>query len=90
MTRRDASEIEAWLKKNNVTLEGKDIPRPLFRFDEAGFPEEIAQLLREKYTEPSPIQAISWPSALSGRDLVSIAQTGSGKTLGVSTWLESN
>jgi ATP-dependent RNA helicase DBP3 len=33
------------------------------------------------FKEPSPIQAQSWPIALSGRDMVGIAQTGSGKTI---------
>ena len=33
------------------------------------------------FKEPSPIQAQSWPMALSGRDVVAIAQTGSGKTI---------
>ena len=31
---------------------------------------------------PTPIQAQSWSIALQGRDLVSIAKTGSGKTCG--------
>ncbi|KAK6153081.1 hypothetical protein DH2020_012720 [Rehmannia glutinosa] len=31
---------------------------------------------------PTPIQAQSWPVALQGRDIVAIAKTGSGKTLG--------
>jgi len=39
---------------------------------------------QQKWTEPTPIQAQGWPLALSGRDLVGIAQTGSGKTLSVS------
>lgn len=34
------------------------------------------------YDKPTPIQAICWPIALSGRDLIGIAVTGSGKTLG--------
>ena len=33
------------------------------------------------YQKPSPIQAQCWPIALSGRDLVGIASTGSGKTV---------
>lgn len=36
------------------------------------------------WTEPTPIQAQGWPLALSGKDMVGIAQTGSGKTLSVS------
>jgi len=39
---------------------------------------------QQNWTEPTPIQAQGWPLALSGRDLVGIAQTGSGKTLSVS------
>lgn len=34
------------------------------------------------YVTPTTIQSISWPVALSGRDMISIAKTGSGKTLG--------
>ena len=41
-------------------------------------------LHRQNWTEPTPIQAQGWPIALSGYDVVGIAQTGSGKTLSVS------
>lgn len=37
---------------------------------------------RQGYEVPTAIQAQGWPIAMSGRDLVGIAQTGSGKTLG--------
>ncbi|KAK6630848.1 hypothetical protein RUM44_003018 [Polyplax serrata] len=36
---------------------------------------------RQGFTEPTVIQAQGWPIALSGRNLVGIAKTGSGKTL---------
>ena len=36
------------------------------------------------FTKPTPIQAQSWPVALKGKDLVGVAQTGSGKTYAVS------
>lgn len=36
------------------------------------------------FTNPTSIQAQGWPIALSGKDLVGIASTGSGKTLSVS------
>lgn len=42
----------------------------LFQLQQAGFPS------------PTPIQAQSWPIALQNRDIVAIAKTGSGKTLG--------
>ncbi|OAO93868.1 hypothetical protein AXX17_AT5G14110 [Arabidopsis thaliana] len=34
------------------------------------------------FSAPSPIQAQSWPIAMQNRDIVAIAKTGSGKTLG--------
>lgn len=33
------------------------------------------------FPAPTPIQCQAWPMALSGRDVVAIAQTGSGKTI---------
>lgn len=38
---------------------------------------------KQNWTDPTPIQAQGWPLALSGQDMVGIAQTGSGKTLSV-------
>jgi len=40
-------------------------------------------LLQHNFKEPTAIQAQGFPLALSGRDMVGIAQTGSGKTLSV-------
>lgn len=42
---------------------------------------------KQGFSNPTPIQAVSWPIALSGRNMVGIAQTGSGKTLAVSFFL---
>lgn len=51
-------------------------------FDHVDYVMSIVR--QQNWTEPTPIQAQGWPLALSGRDLVGIAQTGSGKTLSVS------
>ncbi len=50
-------------------------------FNELGLAAPIARALAdEKYEKPTPIQAQSIPPVLAGRDLVGIAQTGTGKT----------
>ena len=42
----------------------------------------IAGILKKHgMTEPTPIQSIALPSIMSGRDVIGIAKTGSGKTL---------
>src|SRR5215470_18140018 len=40
----------------------------------------LAALERAAYSEPTPIQAALIPAALSGRDVIGQAQTGTGKT----------
>ena len=39
-------------------------------------------LLDQKYPSPTPIQSACWPCILQGRDVIGLAKTGSGKTLG--------
>lgn len=50
-------------------------------FGSLGLIEPLLRTLRdENYTEPTPIQTQSIPQLLDGRDLLGIAQTGTGKT----------
>ena len=69
-------------------MKGRNVPKPVFTFDEASFSGSIYDtLMRQGFVEPTPIQAQGWPMALSGRDFVGIAQTGSGKTIGVGLYV---
>ncbi len=53
----------------------------LTSFHDFGLAEPILRSLQEeKYANPTPIQAQTIPIALSGRDVIGIAQTGTGKT----------
>jgi superfamily II DNA/RNA helicase len=53
----------------------------LTSFNDFGLVEPITRALRdEKYETPTPIQAQTIPLAVSGRDVIGIAQTGTGKT----------
>jgi ATP-dependent RNA helicase DDX5/DBP2 len=80
--RRSQFEVDEWMSAQQGSVEGRDIPRPVFEFNECGFPAEIESLLYGNFKKPTVIQSISWPVAMSGRDIISIARTGSGKTLG--------
>jgi superfamily II DNA/RNA helicase len=50
-------------------------------FEKLGLAPEIMKAINEVgYTEPTPIQAEAIPEVLAGRDVLGIAQTGTGKT----------
>jgi superfamily II DNA/RNA helicase len=50
-------------------------------FADLGLSDELMRAVEESgYTEPTPIQRQAIPSVLMGRDLIGIAQTGTGKT----------
>lgn len=50
-------------------------------FDELGLAPKVAKAVSEAgYETPTPIQAAAIPAALQGRDVLGIAQTGTGKT----------
>ena len=65
---------------------GRGAPRhmkdsALTAFLELGLAEPIARALTdERYENPTPIQAQTIPQALAARDIIGIAQTGTGKT----------
>ncbi|KAK4787616.1 hypothetical protein SAY86_011449 [Trapa natans] len=74
---------QAYCQQHEVTATGDNIPSPFMTFEATGFPPEILrEIYSADFTAPTPIQAQTWPIALQGRDIVAIAKTGSGKTLG--------
>ncbi|KAF5299842.1 hypothetical protein FQA39_LY11379 [Lamprigera yunnana] len=79
---RSSCDVEDWRRSKEISLKGKSIPNPVLTFEEANFPDYVNTEIRKiGFKSPTPIQAQGWPIALSGRDMVGIASTGSGKTL---------
>ncbi|KAJ8609635.1 hypothetical protein CTAYLR_006272 [Chrysophaeum taylorii] len=69
-------------KKWGIIVDGEDPPAPIKRFGDMGLPEKLVRALAaKKIKRPTPIQAQGMPVALSGRDMIGIAFTGSGKTV---------
>ncbi|KAL6134279.1 hypothetical protein ACLB2K_066511 [Fragaria x ananassa] len=69
-------------KQWHIIVDGEDIPPPIKNFKDMRFPEPILKMLKTKgIVQPTPIQVQGLPVILSGRDMIGIAFTGSGKTL---------
>ena len=82
VTNRSESDVAQFRKEKEITVQGKNVPRPVTTFDEAGFPPYVmSEVKAQGFDRPTPIQSQGWPMALSGRDVVGVAETGSGKTL---------
>lgn len=82
VTNRSERDVDAFRKLKEITVQGKHVPRPVETFDEAGFPKYVMDEVKAQgFPSPTAIQSQGWPMALSGRDVVGIAETGSGKTL---------
>ena len=69
-------------KKWHIIVEGEACPPPIRSFREMKFPSVLLDAMQKKgIQKPTPIQVQAIPALLSGRDIVGIAFTGSGKTL---------
>ena len=75
-------EIRMFRTKNEMKIIGTDVPAPSFDFRSAGFNQDIVDFFEKtkKYEKPTSIQSQGWTMAMSGRDMIGIAATGSGKT----------
>mmetsp|Transcript_93935 Transcript_93935/g.223510 ORF Transcript_93935/g.223510 Transcript_93935/m.223510 type:complete len:1346 (-) Transcript_93935:101-4138(-) len=83
---RTKPEIEELRVESGIAImEGEceecPVPGPFSSFDEVRWPAELQQSLIHEFETPTPIQKQIWPLALQGRDVVGIAETGSGKTV---------
>ncbi|CAO3620931.1 unnamed protein product [Mucor fragilis] len=65
----------------NISTKGGNIPHPIRSWAESGLPEKMLQVIESVgYTEPTPIQRQAIPIGIQNRDIIGIAETGSGKT----------
>ncbi|WVO14491.1 hypothetical protein L204_102126 [Cryptococcus depauperatus] len=79
---RSPEEHQATRDKHCIITEGDDLPPPIPHFADMKIPLPVLNYLKSKgIKKPTPIQIQGLPTAFSGRDMIGIAFTGSGKTL---------
>ncbi|KAI8040527.1 ATP-dependent RNA helicase DDX42 [Drosophila gunungcola] len=77
----DEDQVRELRRTLGVKVTGPSPPKPVTSFGHFGFDDQLIKAVRKaEYTQPTPIQAQAVPTALSGRDIIGIAKTGSGKT----------
>ncbi|EPS66709.1 hypothetical protein M569_08067 [Genlisea aurea] len=74
-------DVAEYRKGLSIRISGFDVPRPVKKFEDCGFSAELMKAIaKQTYENPTPIQCQALPIVLSGRDIIGIAKTGSGKT----------
>ncbi|XP_022890518.1 DEAD-box ATP-dependent RNA helicase 24-like [Olea europaea var. sylvestris] len=74
-------DVTEYKKSLAIHVSGFDFPRPVKTFEDCGFSVELMKAIaKQAYERPTPIQCQALPIVLSGRDVIGIAKTGSGKT----------
>lgn len=70
-------EFEIQIRGGNGTA----VPNPMRSWNESNLPSTVLELVSKAgYSTPTPIQRAAIPLALQNRDIIGVAQTGSGKT----------
>ncbi|KAF9075986.1 P-loop containing nucleoside triphosphate hydrolase protein [Rhodocollybia butyracea] len=70
------------LELDSIKIRGVDCPRPVVKWSHYGLPANCLDVIKRlNYTAPTSIQAQAIPAIMSGRDVIGVAKTGSGKTI---------
>ena len=84
LTALPQSEIDEFLTSKFVTITDTTTsapPRPILSFTHLPSTPLLDKKPFASFPAPTPIQSASWPFTLSGRDVIGVAETGSGKTM---------
>ncbi|KAL1878626.1 pre-mRNA processing RNA-helicase [Diaporthe australafricana] len=80
MTEADVTELRMDL--DGIKVSGKDVPKPVQKWSHCGLTQPMSNAIRDLgYEKPTPIQMQALPVIMSGRDVIGVAKTGSGKTM---------
>lgn len=67
--------------KATMSGENSSSYKPVMKFSDTPFSSTLLSATKD-FSAPTAIQSLAWPVAIAKRDLVAIAETGSGKTFG--------
>lgn len=74
---------ELRLSLDNIKIKGTGCPKPVTKWSQLGLSTDTMVLITEKlhFGSLTPIQSQALPAIMSGRDVIGISKTGSGKTI---------
>jgi len=84
LTALPRAELDKFLADNFITITDPKSTslRPITKFSYLPVTDDSQLKPFKNFKAPTPIQAAAWPFLLAGRDVIGVAETGSGKTMG--------
>ena len=80
LTDEDVADLR--LELDGIKIRGLDVPKPVQKWSQCGLGVQSLEVIQKLgYERPSSIQAQAIPAIMSGRDVIGVAKTGSGKTV---------
>ncbi|KAI9679033.1 MAG: putative ATP-dependent RNA helicase ddx46 [Trizodia sp. TS-e1964] len=80
MTKEELADLR--LELDGITIKGVDPPKPVQKWSQCGLGVQTLHVIQKLgYEKPSSIQTQAIPAIMSGRDIIGVAKTGSGKTI---------
>ena len=80
MTEEEVADLR--LELDGIKIRGVDAPKPVQKWSQCGLGVQSLEVIQKLgYEMPSSIQTQAIPSIMSGRDVIGVAKTGSGKTI---------
>lgn len=80
MTEAELSDLR--LELDGIKVAGKDVPKPVQKWSQCGLDVKSLDVINKLgYERPTSIQMQAIPAIMSGRDVIGVAKTGSGKTI---------
>ncbi|KAF4123363.1 ATP-dependent RNA helicase DDX46/PRP5 [Geosmithia morbida] len=81
-TMSEADVADLRLELDGIKVKGKDVPKPVRKWAQCGLTQQMLEVISNLgYDMPTPIQMQAIPALMSGRDVIGVAKTGSGKTV---------
>ncbi|KAM0345326.1 hypothetical protein ACHAPU_006725 [Fusarium lateritium] len=78
----EAEVTDLRLELDGIKVNGKDVPKPVQKWAQCGLTRQTLDVIDNLgYEKPTPIQMQALPALMSGRDVIGVAKTGSGKTV---------
>ncbi|GHJ85929.1 hypothetical protein NliqN6_2331 [Naganishia liquefaciens] len=79
----DEEDVELMrMEMDGIKIRGANCPKPVRNWGAFGLPAGCYDVIKRLgYAAPTPIQAQAIPAIMSGRDIIGVAKTGSGKTI---------